>query len=120
MTRRSAHELEFEQQLQLGNLLAGAEKEYQFDASRKWRFDFAWPHLRIAAEVDGGNRMARINPRTGQPFAVGRHTQGDDYRKRNSAIASGWRVFAFTPDMIRSGEAFATMQDALMPVPFTG
>lgn len=119
MTRRSKHEIELEQQLHLGGLLDGAEAEYHFDAERGWRFDLAWPALLIAAEVDGGNYMARINPRTGQAFAVGRHTQSDDYRKRNAAIAAGWRVFAFTPEMIRSGEAFATIQDALQPVPFT-
>lgn len=118
MTRRSKHEIELEQQLQLGGLLDGAEQEYHFDDVRGWRFDFAWPALRIAAEVDGGNYMTRINGRTGQPFAVGRHTQSDDYRKRNAAVAAGWRVFAFTPELIRSGEAFATLQDALVPVPF--
>lgn len=86
--RRSKYEIELEQQLKYGGLLDGAEQEYQFDAVRGWRFDFAWPALRIAAEVDGGNHMARINSRTGQPFAVGRHTQSDDYRKRNAVCAA--------------------------------
>ena len=78
----------------------------------------AWPARLIACEVDGGNRMARINKRTGQAFAVGRHTQSDDYSKINRAVACGWRVFRFTPEMIRSGEAFATLQDALRELPF--
>ncbi len=119
MTRRSKYELELEQHLSLGNLLDGAEQEYQFDAERGWRFDFAWPQLRIAAEVDGGNHMVRRSKKNGRYIAVGRHTQSDDYRKRNAAVAAGWRVFAFTPEMICSGEAFAALQDALQPVPFT-
>lgn len=117
-SKRSQYEAELEQQLELGGLLDGCATDYRFDAERNWRFDFAWPSLCIAAEVDGGNRMARINKRTGQPFAVGRHTQSDDYRKRNAATAAGWRVYAFTPEMIRSGEAFATLQDAIAALPF--
>lgn len=120
MSKRSKYEIELDQQLELGGLLEGSEAEYQFDADRNWRFDRAWPPQRIACEVDGGNHMARINPRTGQAFAVGRHTQSDDYRKRNAAVAAGWRVFAFTPEMIRSGEAFGALQDALVALPFTG
>ena len=121
--KRSKYEDELDQQLALAGLLNGSfpdadHGEYEFDPDRKWRFDRAWPALRIACEVDGGNRMARINPYTGQPFAVGRHTQSDDYTKRNAATLAGWRVFAFTPDMIHSGEAFGVLQDALQPVPF--
>ena len=116
--KRSKYEIELAQQLQLSGLDAECYPEYVFDADRKWRFDFAWPSLRIACEVDGGNHMAVISKRTGLPFAVGRHTQSDDYTKRNAATLAGWRVFAFTPEMIRSGEAFGVLQDALQPVPF--
>jgi hypothetical protein len=29
------------------------EREYRF-CERKWRFDFAWPEVRIAVEIEGG------------------------------------------------------------------
>src|SRR5690606_39740371 len=29
-------------------------REYRFHPERRWRFDFAWPDLRVAAEVEGG------------------------------------------------------------------
>ena len=118
MSKRSKYEVELTTQLMLGGLCDGSEIDYRFDADREWTFDRAWPEVKIALEVDGGNRMARINQRTGQPFAVGRHTQSADYTKLNAATAQGWRVFRFTPEMIRSGEAFGTMQDVLAPVPF--
>lgn len=115
MSKKSKWEQMLFDQLVLGGLMLNALCEYSFDSDRDWRFDFAWPDLRIAAEVDGGNRMAVINKRTGMPVAVGRHTLSTDYTKRNAATAQGWRVFAFTPEMIKSGEAFGTMQDVLLP-----
>jgi very-short-patch-repair endonuclease len=75
-----------------------------FDDSQH-RFDFQWREKKIAVEIDGGNRMARIvKGRNGQPraVAVGRHTQSDDYRKRNKATSLGWTVFYFTPEMLRN------------------
>ena len=30
------------------------EKEFKFHPKRKWRFDYAFPFLMIAVEVDGG------------------------------------------------------------------
>ena len=115
---RSQYEVALEEQLFLGNLLSNAKTDFAFDEDRNWNFDFAWPDLKIAAEVDGGNRMAVISKRTGKPVAIGRHTLSADYSKINAATAQGWRVFRFTPEMIKSGEAFGTLQDALEPVPF--
>lgn len=116
--KRSKYEDEIDAQLELGNLLCGSIEEYKFDPDHDWRFDRAWLDQRIACEVDGGNRMAVISKRTGRAVAVGRHTLSADYRKINAATMQGWRVFRFTPEMIESGEAFATMQDVLAPVPF--
>lgn len=35
------------------------ETEYQFDEKRRWRFDFAFPALKIAVEYEGGIFMAK-------------------------------------------------------------
>ncbi len=69
-----------------------------------WRFDVAWIGHKVAVEVDGGNRMAGINPRNGTPVAIGRHTLDGDYAKRNTAVLLGWRVLFYTLDMLRSGD----------------
>ena len=56
-----------------------------FAPPRKYRFDLAWPDLKIACEVDGGTWIS------------GRHNRGSsiakDYEKLNLAVVNGRRVF---------------------------
>ena len=62
-------------------------REHRFHPKRKWRFDFAIPHQRIAIEVEGGI------------YTQGRHTRGSgfskDCEKYNTATAMGWAVLRF-------------------------
>ena len=64
--------------------------EWPFHPTRKWRFDYACPELKIAIEVDGGI------------FTGGRHSGGvgqlRDFEKGNAACAMGWYVFHTTPE----------------------
>lgn len=64
--------------------------EWYFHDTRKWRFDYALPELKIAIEVDGG------------VFTGGRHSGGigqvKDMEKMNYAASLGWLVFHFIPD----------------------
>ena len=73
------------------------EQEYRFHPSRKWRFDFAWPDLLLAVEVEGGT------------WARGRHTRGKGFRgdciKYGEALILGWQVLRATGDMIEDGTA---------------
>lgn len=89
MTKASA-----EQIIGLDIIAAGLpqpELEYRFHETRRWRFDYAWPEMKVALELDGGN------------FSFGRHTRGKGYeadcRKMNTATAMGWRVLRVTTDM---------------------
>lgn len=72
--------------------------EYVFAKAikRRWRFDLAWPEKMIAIEIDGGT------------WTGGRHVSGigheKDCEKMNEAAAMGWKVFRFTPTMIRRGD----------------
>lgn len=34
--------------------VAGWVREHRFHPARRWRFDFAWPELLFAVEVEGG------------------------------------------------------------------
>ena len=88
--------------------LAGVEKperEWKFHATRRWRFDFAWPEHFLAVEVEGAT------------WSGGRHTRGSgfakDAEKYNAAALAGWRVLRFTADMIRKGDALAEIERAL-------
>jgi very-short-patch-repair endonuclease len=70
-------------------------EEHVFHPARKWRLDFAWPELRIAAEVEGG------------VFSRGRHVRPagfiDDCEKYNAAVLLGWSVLRFP--VLRKGWA---------------
>jgi len=63
--------------------------ELRFAAPRRWRFDWAWPELLIALEVQGGI------------FSGGRHVRGaallKEMEKLNAAAIAGYRVLYVTP-----------------------
>jgi very-short-patch-repair endonuclease len=88
--------------------LPAPECEYRFHPSRKWRFDFAWPEQKLAAECEGGT------------WTNGRHTRGvgfeNDCIKYNQATINGWRVLRFTKGMIDSGTALDMVELALQEV----
>ena len=56
----------------------------------RWEFDWCWPSLRVAVEVDGGQYA---------PYG-GRHARDKDREKHNTATAYGWRVFHFSPQQL--------------------
>jgi very-short-patch-repair endonuclease len=65
------------------------EREHRFDALRKWRFDFAWPALKIAVEYEGGVFMAKSGHNTARHYTK-------DTDKYNHAAVKGWRVVRVT------------------------
>lgn len=70
------------------------QAEYNFDKhlGRKHRFDFAWIYKKVAVEVDGN----AWNVQGG-----GRHMRDKDLEKYNLAVSLGWRVFRFSPGMLK-------------------
>jgi len=60
--------------------------EYRFAPPRRWRFDYAWPAVKVAVEFDGGQ------------FAPGggRHNSDGDRDKLNHAAAMTWKVLQFS------------------------
>lgn len=64
-------------------------REHKFDRLRQWRFDFAWPNMKIAVELEGG--VFSEDP--------GRHSCGSGFKrdceKYNYAQLQGWRVYRF-------------------------
>lgn len=96
-------ELTFKMQLRGVGINKGWLCEYQFHPERKWRFDFAWPEMKLAIEVEGGTT-----------FGKSRHSKGigfdNDAEKYNTASAMGWTLFRFSSTMINSGKAILFVQ----------
>ena len=71
--------------------------EYRFHPKRMWRFDFAFPALRVAIECEGA------------VWTQGRHTRGSgfvkDLEKYNTATMMGWKILRFDSGAIQRGEA---------------
>jgi very-short-patch-repair endonuclease len=76
--------------------------EHRF-SDRRWRFDFAYPSIKLAIEIEGGL------------YTGGRHTRGAGYEKDlekyNSATLLGWRLLRFSTGQIKSGYAAQTIFD---------
>jgi hypothetical protein len=107
-SRKSTLEDAFLGQIQNAELPA-PEREFRFHPKRRWRFDFAWPDLAIAAEVEGG------------VWSGGRHVQPAgfeaDCEKYGHAFAMGWRVLRVTGRMIKNALGIDLLQQALEPQP---
>lgn len=62
-----------------------------------WRFDFAWPEVMFAVEVEGGG------------WVGGRHTRGGgfaaDMQKYHAAAVLGWFVYRCDAALIERGQA---------------
>lgn len=80
-------------------------REHRFHPKRRWRFDFAWPELMVAVEIEGGT------------WGKSRHTTGTgfekDCEKYNNATLLGWSVFRFTGDQVKNAAAIDMTRRAL-------
>ena len=69
-------------------------KEYKFHPVRKWRFDLAWPELKIAIEIEGVVYHG----------AGGRHQRAkgyiEDIKKYRQAALMGWMLLRYAPEEI--------------------
>ena len=102
---RARSRLEEQMALEIRALgLPAPEREYRF-CERRWRFDFAWPAVKLALEVEGGI------------YSRGRHTRGSgfeaDCEKYAQALILGWRVLRVTGGMVCSGKAIALVEKLL-------
>ena len=95
------------EQTLLAQLMAAGltEPENEYPTGHgKTRFDFAFPDLLLAVEVEGGT------------WTSGRHSRGAGYaadcEKYNAAQIGGWVVIRVTSDMIKNGKAIKTIKAA--------
>lgn len=62
-------------------------EQYPFATGKQWVFDFAYPTIKLAIELDGVHHLNR-----GQ--------RDKDLAKRNFAIECGWRVLVYPADRV--------------------
>ena len=86
----------------LKEMFPGVEFEYKFHPTRKWRFDAAWSHAKIALEIEGGI------------WIQGRHNRPSGYLrdvdKYNEAGILGWHIFRVTPQQVKNGQAIVLLE----------
>jgi len=63
------------------------------DANRHYKFDFAWPQIRLAIEVDG-HGWGHVTPAN----------RSRDATKVRRAMAAGWLVIPVTTDCLSNAE----------------
>jgi len=104
-----ASHLELEMYLMIkdAGFLGGMEREFKFHATRRWRFDFAWPSVKLAVEVQGG---IWLGGRGAHTSAKGRER---DCEKSNEAALDGWRVIQVTSTHIKNGTAIQLIERGL-------
>ena len=83
------------------------EREFVFHPTRQWRFDFAFPSVKLAVEVEGllwGGKTSRHQ-----------HAKGytKDLEKYNEATILGWRILRVSPSQVHKGQAIQWIQAAL-------
>lgn len=82
---------------QLAPHLPAGDFDQKFSEDRDFRFDFQWPVVKIAVEIEGGN------------WVNGGHNRGAGYEKDctkyNLAADLGWVVYRFTPTMLKRDPA---------------
>jgi len=98
---------------QAGGACALYVRQYRFHPHRKWPWDFAWPQVRLAVEVDGGQYSRGADGQVG-----GRHNRAAGYaagcEKTNAGEVLGWHVLRFTGAQVRSPYAVETIRAAIL------
>lgn len=78
-------------------------RQHVFHAERKWSFDFAFPSVKLAVEVDGAGHH--------RSYAMVRK----DTEKLNTAALLGWRVLRFQSSESRKAVEWAVfIREALV------
>jgi very-short-patch-repair endonuclease len=73
-------------------------REHEFHPTRAFRFDLAWPEIKLGVEIDGGIWMPRSGHTSGKGYTA-------DREKDAEALCLGWTVLRVTTDQVKNGSA---------------
>jgi len=85
------------------------EQQVAIIPRRRYKFDFVYPRLMVAIEVDGGTWKQTGQGRSAGHAHPARITH--DNEKRNIARLLGWRVFQFDTTAINDGSALEMVRE---------
>jgi hypothetical protein len=93
-------------------------REWAFAAAigRAWRFDYAWPAVLVALEIQGGGWLTPDDDGNRRGAHGGGAALERDCEKYSGAAILGWRVLQVTPSQVRSGVALVWIEEALASV----
>ena len=90
---------------------AGVRARLKAEELKDWRFDFAFPLMRFAIEVEGVTSWGKNKDGS---MRLGRHQTGkgmeEDLIKYDSAMRLGWDVYRCSGAMVKSGRAIQTIK----------
>ena len=75
----------------------GWQREYKFHPGRKFRFDFAWPEILLAVEIDGGTFKKGPAGHKGAGFRY-------DLERTFAAAELGWQILRGMPEHVGDGQ----------------
>lgn len=78
--------------------------EYRFSSQRRWRIDYAWPDVKLAAEIEGGIFM-RSKARHTNPIGFLK-----DMEKYNMLTEEGWHLLRDIPQKINYDQIIKVYQ----------
>lgn len=82
----------------------GVRARFKKSELKNWLFDFAWPDLKFAVEVEGGAGFGRHTTREGFK---------GDLEKYHHAMDLGWTVYRCDGDLIRAGKAIEFIKKSI-------
>ena len=93
----------------------GVRKRIKDAGLKDWRFDFAWPDLMLAVEVEG---ITSYGTNKNGSMKLGRHQTGEgmegDLRKYDAAMNLGWNIYRCSGAMVKEGVAVNTIERLIL------
>jgi hypothetical protein len=80
-------------------------EEFKFHPKRKWRTDLAWPEQKLALEIEGGT----FQEKGGHRGSIAGYLK--DKEKYNNYSIQGWFLLRFTPQEMKSCEAYDVLRE---------
>lgn len=87
-------------------------REFMFHSTRRWKFDFAWPELMVACEIEGGTGW-KVNGKSIRGSHVTPLGYRKDCMKYSEGAIAGWCVVRGDAKMVKDGTLLRLVELAI-------